>query len=662
MTVALHPTRESLQAYTRGELPPAERSAVSEHVSKCAACRQSLGLGDVPADSVKKPKTIPAGLAEHPRYRILGELGAGGMGVVYKAEDQLMERVVALKVVAPHLTAKRSAVDRFLKEYRVAAKLLHQNIVTAFDAGEAGGYHFLVMEYVEGVSLDRYVSRKGPLPVTLAAQCARQAALGLQHAHERGMVHRDIKPQNLMITRKGQVKIMDFGLARIAHAEADETPAERGPFGSGKLTVPDALTNPNTVMGTPDYLSPEQARNSHEVDTRSDIYSLGCTLYYLLTGNPPFAHAQTLIDKLLAHTEEQPKPIRELRQDVPEGLAAVLMKMMAKDPAERYASPAEVAAALLPFTRPNDPGQDAKAGFEVMDPAVLTPSANGSGSDTPSIVRGPTESEFNRTRRSKKRKRRRVWWKQKWVVIAGAAVFGLLFAAIIASASKKKPQTPPAEDAQNPAERSAAVTPIPPPPRPNPWQVGDTKPAKGLKVLFVLPSNGVWLADFVPVRDRLTQAGVEVVTASTDGGESAPLPHPDNRGSPVKIDRRLTASFDTTPFAAVVFVGASAEEYGAFGRGAVAARSVIKQMLDARKPLAAISMGQIALVGNDMLRRRRAASCELLFQKLPFLARGPKSGIIWEDKPVVVDDLFITAGHTKDAVPFADAILKAITP
>jgi serine/threonine-protein kinase len=376
MSVVACPKPETLAAFARGDLPAQQLAAIAEHVGACEAC--CCALQRVPNDSLAAlaraaavaPSTVPsagppaaippsrlpadrmpAGFADHPRYRIISELGAGGMGAVYKAEDLLMGRLIAIKVVAPHLTAKSGAVARFRKEIMAAAQLKDHRIVTAHDAGEAGGSHFLVMEYVEGASLDRLVARKGPLPVAMACTFARQAALGLQHAAEKGMVHRDIKPQNLMVTRKGQVKILDFGLARFARADEEATSSGRLPFGAGKVVANAGATNPNQLMGTPDYLSPEQAKNSHDVDPRSDVYSLGCTLYFLLTGKPPFATATTLIDKLLAHTHDDPPPIREARFEVTEGLANVLAKMMAKDPADRYQTAAEAAAALHPYTR-----------------------------------------------------------------------------------------------------------------------------------------------------------------------------------------------------------------------------------------------------------------------------------------------------------------------
>ena len=369
MAVAVCPSAETLAAFARGDLADTELACVSEHVGTCAACCAALrglphdSLAELARAAALEPPTVkaenepqrpvgrvtvgpPAGFEEHPRYRVFGALGAGGMGTVYKAEDQLMGRVVALKVVSAHLTAKPGAVARFRREIRAAAQLKDDHIVTAYDAGEAGGSHFLVMEYVEGVSLDRLVAKKGPLPMNLACNFVRQAALGLKHAADKGMVHRDIKPQNLMVTRKGRIKILDFGLARFASSD-DEVPADRPEFGAAQKQVDDGVTNPNLLMGTPDYLSPEQAKNSHTVDARSDLYSLGCTLYYLLTGRAPFGGAETLIDKLLAHTTQEPPPVRAARPEVPEALVSVLSKMMAKSADDRYQTAHEVAAALL---------------------------------------------------------------------------------------------------------------------------------------------------------------------------------------------------------------------------------------------------------------------------------------------------------------------------
>jgi serine/threonine protein kinase len=295
---------------------------------------------------------VPAELVGHPRYRVRRLIGRGGMGDVYEAEHRVMERSVALKVINHAYTANAAAVERFRREVRAAARLAHPNIVTAHDAEHAGDTLFLVTEYVEGVSLGRLVRERGPLPVAEACDYIRQAALGLQHAHERGMVHRDVKPENLMLTvrsdrihavvgtqpdesghyERGTVKILDFGLAVLT--------VERG----------DGLTAEHAIMGTPEYMAPEQAENSHAADIRSDIYSLGCTLYVLLTGNVPYP-AETPLLKILAHRDRPLPSLRKARLDVPPELAAVVARMMAKKPKDRYQTPGEVAATLEPFTR-----------------------------------------------------------------------------------------------------------------------------------------------------------------------------------------------------------------------------------------------------------------------------------------------------------------------
>jgi serine/threonine protein kinase len=274
---------------------------------------------------------VPAELAESSKYRILGKLGQGGMGAVYKAVQLRMERTVAIKVMSPEVVGNAEAVGRFQQEVKAAARLQHPNIVTAYDADQAGELHFLVMEYVEGVSLSRLVEKNGPLPVHQACHLVRQAALALQLAHDRGMVHRDVKPGNLMVTRKGQVKVLDFGLARLPRDKADQ-----------------GRTVANTFMGTPEYVSPEQATDARSADIRSDIYSLGCTLYFLLTGAPPFRKGD-LVETIRAHLQEEPPPLTRSRPDAPPELAAIVARMLAKARADRYQTPAELARALAPL-------------------------------------------------------------------------------------------------------------------------------------------------------------------------------------------------------------------------------------------------------------------------------------------------------------------------
>lgn len=267
-------------------------------------------------------------------YRLVERLGAGGMGVVYKAVHAELDRVVALKVLPAGLADDEEAIARFKREIKAVGQLDHPQIVRAYDARKIGQTHFLVMEYVEGTDWEQLIRRLGPLRVADVCELGRQAALGLQHAHEHGLIHRDIKPSNLMLTRQGQVKILDLGLARI-----------RGGAASAALTVS------GQTMGTPDYIAPEQACDSHDVDIRADLYSLGCTLYKLLAGRAPFEDAAhgTLYAKLQAHQRESPPPLANYRSDLPRRLVAVLERLLAKDPARRFSTPGELATALAPL-------------------------------------------------------------------------------------------------------------------------------------------------------------------------------------------------------------------------------------------------------------------------------------------------------------------------
>jgi formylglycine-generating enzyme required for sulfatase activity/serine/threonine protein kinase len=278
---------------------------------------------------------LPPGLANHPDYEVLRELGQGGMGTVYLALNKLMGRHEVLKVVSRHMLNRSGAPDRFLVEIRNAARLHHTNIVTAFSAMRIGESMVFAMEYVDGLDLSRLVKARGPLPVSNACNYVHQAALGLQHANELGMTHRDIKPSNLMLAKLGDraiIKVLDFGLAKVRSEGA----------------VDGSLTHEGQLLGTPDYVAPEQIRDARRADIRADIYSLGCTLYYLLTGGAPF-QADNLYEILQAHHSMDALPLNLARPEVPIELAALVARMMAKEPHRRFQTPKDVAKALLPF-------------------------------------------------------------------------------------------------------------------------------------------------------------------------------------------------------------------------------------------------------------------------------------------------------------------------
>jgi serine/threonine protein kinase/tetratricopeptide (TPR) repeat protein len=267
-------------------------------------------------------------------YLILDKLGQGGMGVVFKARHRRLGHVGALKILPPSFARDRDAVLRFRREVEAAGRLKHPNLVAAQDADEDRGVHFLVMDYVEGRDLDRIVRERGPMPVMQAIDCLIQAARGLEAAHAQGIIHRDIKPGNLMLDASGIVRVLDLGLARIVDAA--------NPFSK---TAAGRLTQSGMYMGTIDYMAPEQAEDSHRVDHRVDIYSLGCTLFYLFTGKEPFV-GETVLKRLIAHMERPAPSLRMGRPQVSPALDAAYLRMMAKRPQDRPASMTEVIALL----------------------------------------------------------------------------------------------------------------------------------------------------------------------------------------------------------------------------------------------------------------------------------------------------------------------------
>jgi uncharacterized protein (TIGR03067 family) len=396
--VDCHPSREDLEAFALGCLHDDTHAAVEAHVNGCSSCQlvidqvpgdrlvallqSAAAVGDpvkgrdgtvtmmdlsadtpavagsqtcawTPVEARSAPEW-PAALTGHPRYEPTRLLGSGGMGTVWLAQHRVMGRPVAVKVIRPDFVARPGAAERFRRETQAAARLNHPNIVTAFDAEQAGATHLLAMEYVEGVTLADLLRQGGTLPVTGACDAIRQAALGLQHAFDRGLIHRDLKPHNLMRTADGTVKILDFGLAVLAD----------GARGA------DGLTGDNIVLGTPDYIAPEQAEDSHAADVRSDIYSLGCSLYHLLTGRVPFP-GESVLRKLDGHRMHQPVPIQTIRPEVPAALATIVAKMMAKKPGDRFQTPEEVAAALTPFVTGTAPIRKARGPWLAVAAALL---------------------------------------------------------------------------------------------------------------------------------------------------------------------------------------------------------------------------------------------------------------------------------------------------
>jgi serine/threonine protein kinase len=275
-------------------------------------------------------------------YILLEALGEGGMGQVYKARHRNLQRIVAVKRLRPEFLTNERAIKRFTREFRAVAQLSHPNIVMAYDADQVDSKYFLVMEFVEGTDLAHWVKQQGPLPVNAAVDYIRQTALGLQHAFERGLVHRDIKPSNLLLSLQGQIKILDLGMAR---------------FEGGTESL-SSLTHQGTVLGSVDFIAPEQATDASSADIRADLYSLGCTFYYLLTGQVPFPGGEVLA-KVLKHRLENPVPVELIRPDVPEKIIGIVRTLMMKRPEDRFATPADLAAALSADALPSMPNQKA---------------------------------------------------------------------------------------------------------------------------------------------------------------------------------------------------------------------------------------------------------------------------------------------------------------
>lgn len=280
-------------------------------------------------------------------YKVLERLGSGGMGNVYLCEHKVMRKRVAIKVLATISAENPEALKRFYREARAASALDHPHIVRAHDVGKEDKLHFLVMDYVDGSSLENIIRRHGPMDVLRACNYVRQAAMGLHFAHESGLIHRDIKPANLILDRTGVVKVLDMGVARFS--QEDDEVLTKGP------------------LGTADYLAPEQALDSHGADRRADIYSLGATFYFLLTGNPPFTEGKTVAQKIMLLQTKPPRPLSEFRHDVPPAVESIITRMMAKKADVRYQTLEEVIEALEPLTeKPIPPPPDKEMPVPVM--------------------------------------------------------------------------------------------------------------------------------------------------------------------------------------------------------------------------------------------------------------------------------------------------------
>ena len=316
-----------------------------QQVNECLAAQkaaQALGappsrLGDVllekrlitreQAEQVFRQQGLRGGHTELQNYKVLARIGHGAMGSVFKALQISMDRVVALKVLAPKYAQNAKFVERFFREARAVAKLNHPNIIQGIDVGESNGIHYFAMEYVDGPTVGQLLRRGGALDEKRCVQIVLQTARALEHAWKHGLVHRDVKPDNIMLARTGQAKLCDLGLAKV---QRSDTP-------SG--------TDHGVSMGTPNYISPEQARGDADVDIRSDLYSLGASFYHMATGQVPFFSESAAV-VIARHLNEPPKPPRELNPLVSERVNWIILKLMQKERVKRQQTPSELVMEL----------------------------------------------------------------------------------------------------------------------------------------------------------------------------------------------------------------------------------------------------------------------------------------------------------------------------
>ena len=442
------PTEHRLRQYLEGAVDESAADRISDHIDSCSTCDQLVAsledpqaqvlervreglrmenlLREPELDQLRNKTRLPsAGITDETKvdqrleggkrlrdYRLVRKIGEGGMGTVYQAVHVHLGKTVAVKILPTDKLRSKNSVARFKQEMRAVGKVNHPNVVSASDAGAIDGQHFLVMELVEGADLARIISDRGPLEVADACEIVRQAAIGLQHAHDIGLVHRDVKPSNLMLAIDGTVKVLDLGLAGLNNTDFES---------AANVIVTDRLTSVGQIMGTLDYMAPEQITASKEVDGRADVYALGATLFQLLTKKTPCGdRSAEPADRIEAVLRNPPIEISTLRSDVPGGLCALLRAMLAKAPADRPQTPTHVAQELSRFANHDD-----LVGLvEKCKTSIDIPSADVDITDDVSFIVSHADSQTGVTPAVKPQSRR-TW--PRHVPAVGLAMIALMF-------------------------------------------------------------------------------------------------------------------------------------------------------------------------------------------------------------------------------------------
>ena len=699
----LHPTQLQLQAFAEGRLSVDELAAIEIHIRDCDVCCRNLA--NLPADdrlaklarevhtrgsgmrqpiladtrlinrddsesmaaegkvghldftnSGRDPEQVPPELRNHPRYRIVKFLGKGGMGVVWLAEHQMMQRMVALKVISSRFTSGRESVERFRQEVRVAARLMHPNIVTAFDAEQAGDLHFLVTEYVDGLSLEQWVLQHGVLTIAQACNAIRQVCSGLQHAHNHGMIHRDIKPQNLMQGKNGKIKILDFGLARL------ELLAEKV---SQTAQTELSLTGVGIVLGTPDYMASEQAADSSSADARSDIYSLGCTLFFLLAGRAPF-EADSFMEMISSGTQRPMTALSSLRSDLPPELRRVIEKMTAPRPENRFRSAAEVAEALAPFCQPVQgatnptPAKaqaDKSAHTELQAPPVMR---HLDSELPPEPVRRPRSPGLPLARRNSRPRRsgstklasvQSYFRRSRWKLPIGMA--GLMFSVLLFVLLNTEESSNSVSDAVGDSRGESTAVIVPPPVLIAPSVAGKPGVASRipLRILYLVPATDFWWPDVTPFY-QLQNSGTIKLTL-TSWTNSAVSIHAN--GEPTKIPLLLSDAKAADYDALIVGGGRGLMKLTENSEESRDAERLIREMLDDGKIVSAFSGGPAVLAKMGLLKGATATGHELIREDV-----HSRFGVTLTDSEVERSGQIIT-GRDTDALPqFTAELLRAI--